>query len=87
MSQSLQRIDGQFQLDVDVEVHFHEFNKFQPICNLLVEKLDEHVRLSGPKFEHTPNKLEAVRHVSSCYIILCILRTQKHCTNYIVHQF
>lgn len=80
VSQSLQRIDGQFQLNVDVVVHFHDFNKFQPICNLLVEKLDEHVRLSGPNFDHTPSKLEAARHVSRCYIIFCILRTQKHCT-------
>lgn len=72
MSQSLQRVEGQFQLDVDVVVHFEDFNKFQPICNLLVEKLDEHVRLSGPKFDHTPNKFEAVRHVSRCYTIVRI---------------
>lgn len=61
VNQSLQRINNQYQLDDEVIVNLHDFDKFESIGNLLVEKLDDHVKISQPEFDHSPNNIEGLR--------------------------
>ena len=50
-------------MEIEVVVEFHDFSKCEQVCNLLVEKLDETVRVSSPLLYHTARKLDSLRYV------------------------
>ena len=58
---SLNRVEKSYQMDVEVVVDFNDFSKCEQVCNLLVEKLDETVKVSRPVLYHTPSKLDSLR--------------------------
>ena len=58
---TLNRIEKLYKMEVEVVVEFHDFSKCERVCNLLVEKLDETVRVSSPVLYHTANKLDSLR--------------------------
>lgn len=59
---SLQRVEKLYQMEVEVVVEFSDFSKCEQVCNLLVEKLDETVKVSRPFLYHTPSKLDSLRY-------------------------
>lgn len=59
---SLQRVEKLYQMEVEVVVEFSDFSKCEQVCNLLVEKLDETVKVSHPFLYHTPSKLDSLRY-------------------------
>ena len=59
---SLNRVEKLYQLEVEVIVEFSDFSKCEQVCNLLVEKLDETVKVSSPVLYHTPSKLDSLRY-------------------------
>lgn len=65
VSQNLRRVNGLFQLEAEVIVKIYELNKYQLVCNLLTEKLDEHVKLSQPELFPSDNKLNNIRYKCS----------------------
>ena len=74
----LERCGDQFQMLVEINVDFHDFQVCQTLCNFLIEKLDENVIISRPIFYHTPGKLDAARYwnnyqpcFSLAYALLC----------------
>ena len=48
-------------MEIEVVVEFSDFSKCEEVCNLLVEKLDETVKVSSPVLYHTASKLESSR--------------------------
>lgn len=60
---TLNRIEKLYQMEIEVVVEFCDFSKCEQVCNLLVEKLDETVRLSSPVLYHTASKLDSLRYV------------------------
>jgi len=60
----LERCGDQFQMLVEINVDFHDFQVCQTLCNFLIEKLDENVIISRPIFYHTPGKLDAARRLA-----------------------
>ena len=52
-----------YNLDAEVMAKIEDLSKYQQICNLLVEKLDEHVKLSPPELLHGLYKLDNIRLV------------------------
>lgn len=65
VSKVLQQIGGMFHYDAQIVSLFTNFYKCQDVCNLLVEKLDQNVRISPPEFFSTPHKMETVRRQAS----------------------
>lgn len=61
VSKTLQRMDGLYHMRADVTVEFTDFIRCQSLSNLLVEKLDESVKVSSPEFFHSRNKLDNLR--------------------------
>ena len=59
---SLQRVEKLYQMEVEVVVEFSDFSKCEQVCNLLVEKLDETVKVLRPFLYHTPSKLDSLRY-------------------------
>ena len=59
---SLNRVERLYQMEVEVVVEFSDFAKCEQVCNLLVEKLDETVKVSSPVLHHTPSKLDSLRY-------------------------
>ena len=57
----LQRQGGFYIMEAEVLVNFNDFNKCQSVVNILVEKLDDSVKVSQPMYYHSPNSLEYVR--------------------------
>lgn len=57
----LNRINNLYQMEIEVVVEFSDFSKCEEVCNLLVEKLDETVKVSSPVLYHTASKLESLR--------------------------
>lgn len=64
-SKVLKRVDGLCHLDAEVTAIFTDFHKCQSTCNLLVEKLDENVKVSNPEFFQSPHRLENLRRQAS----------------------
>ena len=62
MSTTLNRNEKAYRLDVEVNIEFSDFAKCEQVCNLLVEKLDETVKVSSPVLYHSPAKLELLRY-------------------------
>ncbi len=60
-SKLLRRVDGRYNFDAEVTAQFSDFSKCQSVCNFLVEKLDENVRVSLPEFYQSPQRLENLR--------------------------
>lgn len=60
---SLNRVKKLYQMEVEVVVEFSDFSKCEQVCNLLVEKLDETVKVSSAVLYHTPSKLDSLRYV------------------------
>lgn len=58
---TLNRTEKLYQMEVEVVVEFSDFSKCEQVCNLLVEKLDETVRVSHPVLYHTASKLDSLR--------------------------
>ena len=58
---TLKRTQMFFHLEVEVVVEFSDFSKCEQVCNILVEKLDEMVKVSSPVLFHTPGKLDGLR--------------------------
>lgn len=58
---TLNRTEKLYQMEVEVVVEFSDFSKCEQVCNLLVEKLDETVRVSRPVLYHTASKLDSLR--------------------------
>ena len=61
----LNRTDKLYQMEVEVVVEFSDFSKCEQVCNLLVEKLDDTVKVSVPVMFHTVGRLDTLRLVSS----------------------
>ena len=59
---------GPFKLDVEVVVEFTDFTRCEQVCNIVVEKLDETVKVSSPEFFVTPGKLESLRCVQLLWV-------------------
>ena len=60
---SLERVDDQYQVQLEINVQFFDFKVCEDVCNFLVEKLDENVIVGKPSFSHSKGKLDAVRYV------------------------
>eukprot|EP00112_Aurelia_sp_Birch-Aquarium-sp1_P016243 Seg3667.3 transcript_id=Seg3667.3/GoldUCD/mRNA.D3Y31 product="Interleukin-1 receptor-associated kinase 1-binding protein 1" protein_id=Seg3667.3/GoldUCD/D3Y31 len=58
---TLERIEDNFQMTVEICVEFRDFKVCENVCNFLVEKLDGNVNVSRPIFSHSPGKLDALR--------------------------
>eukprot|EP00795_Rhopilema_esculentum_P017121 gene17121-8645_t len=58
---SLERVDDQYQVQLEINVQFFDFKVCEDVCNFLVEKLDENVVVGKPSFSHSKGKLDAVR--------------------------
>ena len=63
-SKVLEKVDGMFHYNVETTVTFADYNKCQSVCNFLVEKLDDNVKITPPNFQHGPQRLENTRYVS-----------------------
>ena len=62
MHKTLSRTEnGHYKLEVEIVVEFTDFTKCENVCNILVEKLDDTVRVSTPEFLIAPGKLESLR--------------------------
>lgn len=64
ISKFIQRVDSIYSMEAEITVIFMDFTKCQSVCNFLVEKLDESVKLYPPHFYHSTQNLEAVRRQS-----------------------
>lgn len=71
---TLNRINDLYQMEIEVVVEFSDFSKCEQVCNLLVEKLDETVKVSSPVLYHTASKLESLRR-QAC---VCAVRNAKN---------
>lgn len=80
---SLQRVEKLYQMEVEVVVEFSDFSKCEQVCNLLVEKLDETVKVSRPFLYHTPSKLDSLRR-QAC---VCAVRNAKNKALEVVQMF
>lgn len=58
---TLNRIEKLYHMEIEVVVEFIDFSKCEQVCNLLVEKLDETVRVSRPHLYHSTSKLDSLR--------------------------
>ena len=61
LHKSLQRIENSYQMDVEITVEFQDFKLCENVCNFLVEKLDENVKVSKPVFYHSEGRIESLR--------------------------
>ncbi len=61
ISKFIQRVDSLYTMEAEVTIIFVDFTKCQSVCNFLVEKLDETVKLHPPHFYHCTKSLEGLR--------------------------
>ena len=55
------RVDTLYLLSAEILVLFVDASKCEGVCNFLVEKLDESVKVSAPEFLQGPQRLENLR--------------------------
>lgn len=80
---TLNRTEKLYQMEVEIVVEFSDFSKCEQVCNLLVEKLDETVRVSRPVLYHTASKLDSLRR-QAC---VCAVRNAKNKALEVVQMF
>ncbi|XP_068755376.1 interleukin-1 receptor-associated kinase 1-binding protein 1 homolog [Montipora capricornis] len=83
MHKSLEKVEKLYRLEVEVVVDFGDFSKCEQVCNILVEKLDDTVKVSSPELYHSPGRLDSQRR-QAC---VCAVRNARNKALEVVQMF